>query len=52
MPTGIDHPLKLATKICPNLAHSDARPMVAKAHAAGVGFFVCLPNPARAIRSF
>jgi len=52
MPTRIDHPLKPTEKTRPDLAQSDVRPMVAKAHAAGVGFFVCLPNPARSIRSF
>lgn len=47
MPIGIDRLLKPTEKTRPDLAHSDARPMVARAHAVGMGFFVCLPAPTR-----
>ncbi len=52
MPTEIDRPLKPTENTRPDLAHCDARPVVAKAHAAGVGFFVCLLYPTRSTRAF
>ena len=52
MLTGTDRLLKPIKNTRPDLAHSVARPMVAKAHASGVGFFLCLPIPARSTRSF
>jgi hypothetical protein len=52
MLTGTDRLMKPIRNTRPDLAHSCARPMVAQAHASGVGFFLCLPILARSIRSF